>query len=57
MSDKENERIEVRVVHDTLPEECEDAVGDNQEAIDRQQIEAFWAGRNHAMRRSGRVAA
>ncbi len=28
-----------------------------QEAIDRERVEAFWAGRNHAMRRSARSAA
>ncbi len=28
-----------------------------QEQIDRQRIEEFWAGRNHAMRRSARSAA
>jgi len=57
MSDKDNERVEIRVVHDIPPDECEGAAVENNDAIERQQIEAFWAGRNHAMRRSGRVAA
>jgi hypothetical protein len=29
----------------------------SQQQIDRQEIDAFWAGRNHAMRRSARVVA
>jgi hypothetical protein len=28
-----------------------------QQQIDRQEVDAFWAGRNHAMRRSARVVA
>jgi len=28
-----------------------------QEQIDRIEVEDFWAGRNHASRRSGRIAA
>ena len=28
-----------------------------QEELDRIETEAFWAGRNHAIRRSGRIAA
>ena len=47
--------------HDAVP--VESVVGEEvldkkrQDGMDRAQAEAFWAGRNHAMRHSARTAA
>lgn len=39
-------------------EDVEDAeILNRQEHVDREKVEEFWAGRNHAMRRSARSAA
>ena len=58
----ETEFIELRTlrVDDTTaePETAEEALEKKRrEQAERVEAEAFWAGRNHAMRRSGRVAA
>jgi len=58
----ETEVIELRTLHgdDTTAEleTAEEALQKKrQDQAERAETEAFWAGRNHAMRRSGRVAA
>jgi len=40
-----------------LPPANDRKQADDSEPVDREQIESFWAGRNHAMRRSARDAA
>jgi len=69
MKDKDTEKhtdepqiIELRTfAHEDEPAESVDS-GEllertRQEQIDRAEAEAFWAGRNRATRRSGRIAA
>ena len=55
--DARDEASELRIFRgDDETVEVQDGLS-RQEAISRQRVEAFWAGRNHAMRRSTRSAA
>ncbi len=48
---------QLRVVHNDSVSEEVDAELEGREKTEQEKVEEFWAGRNHAMRRSGRVAA
>lgn len=49
--------MQLRVFHGDDAREDEDQEPDGQNQDKLNEVEAFWAGRNHAMRRSARVAA
>ena len=58
MKDEENLPMEIKIAPgEPIRTEYNEADRIDGETLDRQETEAFWAGRNHAMRRSARVAA
>ena len=49
--------LQLRVVHNDEISEAVDTELEGREKTEKEKVEEFWAGKNHAMRRSGRVAA